>query len=226
MGSFLDNFKLFVLCVTSFISLGIGTYPLPFLSDTLEDDGYSNEQIGIALSSFGVGALIGYVICMIAQVMTSSASEGASPTRKWCYLSFGTGLIGLTSLILALDSRYSAFCAARAFQGFASAIVWTYGLSLANLLPRTTLGCGCAHMEAAALVLGLGMIGEICGPWLGTWLFNEFDDNIDLPYAPVAFTALGLTLIQLGLGWSESRAHSDSIRQDDRSRACRGPTTT
>jgi MFS family permease len=140
-------------------------------------------------------------------------------------------LTAITGLVLTFDAHYTSFCVARVFQGLSSAISWTYGLSVANSLARTTLGGCFGKTEAAAFVMAMGIIGECCGPWyvlhlirltlnmtvkynhvmscddrLGTWLFDQFYDSISLPYAMVTAIA-GLNAILAGaMAWRDRAA--------------------
>jgi hypothetical protein len=47
----------------------------------LDDSGYNNLQVGIAFSSFGIGALVGYAACLLYQVCIGDTYVTSS--RKW-----------------------------------------------------------------------------------------------------------------------------------------------
>jgi hypothetical protein len=105
-------------------------------------------------------------MCLIIQMVTSSSSKHsssksldatASPSpspspsqrvtvtgehrdtmMRWMYLAISSFLVALASLIILVSPSYTPLCIGRGMQGLASAVVWTYCLSLcATLEPKT-----------------------------------------------------------------------------------------
>ena len=212
----------FALSGVLFIDVLTYSFPIPFLPQVLDAQGYSALDISLVMSTFffcSIATLIANTYIATChglqqqQQLSDSRQTQLYHRRTVCIL-IALLFNSCSTLFSGLFPTYTIFLIARALQGAASGLSWIFSLSMvADLFPKRVRGV------AVSIVFAGNTLGEVAGPVAGGSLYTSLGTSgaffvvSAVGFSFSAFFAVASILHELSAkAIAENNAHGDAVQ--------------